>query len=83
MPTYYDLELLPVTIVHTKLPPFCTFSEDAYQFEPITDFGQFEVSGYISDSLNQQAPFSFKVEVINSQPYFKKNNLTDIFLNQE
>jgi hypothetical protein len=81
MPTYYDLELLPVTVVHSKLPPFCTFAEDAYQFEPITHFGQFEVSGYISDSLNQQTLFSFKVEVINTKPFFKKK-LTDILLNQ-
>ena len=66
MPTYYDLELLPVTVKHTKLPPFCTFSEDVYQFEPISHFGQYEVSGYISDSLNQTTSFSFKVEVINS-----------------
>jgi hypothetical protein len=49
MPTYYDLEMLPVSVEHTKLPPFCTFSEDAYIFEPITHFGQFEVAGYISD----------------------------------
>jgi hypothetical protein len=26
MPIYFDLELLPVSVVHTKLPPFCTFS---------------------------------------------------------
>ena len=25
MPTYFDLEMLPVTVEHTKLPPFCTF----------------------------------------------------------
>jgi hypothetical protein len=81
MPTYYDLEHLPVTVKHTKLPPFCTFSEDVYQFEPITHFGQFEVSGYISDSLNQQTPFSFKVEVINTQPYFK-DKLIDVIVNQ-
>jgi hypothetical protein len=66
MPTYFDLEMLPVTIKHTQLPPFCTFSEDVYKFEPISHFGQYKVSGYISDSLNQQTPFSFKVEVINS-----------------
>jgi hypothetical protein len=47
MPTYFDLELLPVTVVNTKIPPFCTFFEDTYLFEPITDFGKFEVSGYI------------------------------------
>ena len=41
LPTYFDLEMLPVTVTHTKLPPFCTFSEDVYQFEPITHFGQF------------------------------------------
>jgi hypothetical protein len=52
MPTYFDLEMLPVTVTHTKLPSFCTISEDAYIFEPITDIGNFEVSGYISDSLN-------------------------------
>jgi hypothetical protein len=52
MPTYYDLEMLPVTVTHKKLPRFCTFSEDAYILEPTNDFGQFEVSGYISDSLN-------------------------------
>jgi hypothetical protein len=45
LPTYFDLEMLPVTVKHTKLPPFCTFSEDVYKFEPITHFGQFEVSG--------------------------------------
>jgi hypothetical protein len=66
MPVYFDLEQLPVTVKHTKLPLFCTFSEDTYHFEPITHFGQFEVSGFISDSLNQQTPFSFKVEVINT-----------------
>jgi hypothetical protein len=53
MPTYFDLELLPVTVKHTKLPPFCSFSKDTYKFEPITHFGQFKVSGYISDSLDQ------------------------------
>ena len=52
IPTYFDLEMLPVTVTHTKLPPFCVFTDDVYQFEPITHFGQFEVSGYISDSLN-------------------------------
>ena len=81
LPTYYDLETLPVTVEHTLLPPFCTFSEDIYQFEPITYFGQFNVKGYISDSLNQQTPFSFKVEVINTQPHFSKK-LSDISLNQ-
>ena len=81
MPTYYDLEQLPVTVVNTKLPPFCTFSEDVYQFEPLTHFGQYEVSGYISDSLNQQTPFFFKVEVTNSQPFFNEK-LLDISLNQ-
>jgi hypothetical protein len=59
LPTYFDLELLPVTVTHTKLPPFCSFSKDTYRFEPITHFGQFKVSGYISDSLDQQTPFSF------------------------
>jgi hypothetical protein len=53
MPLYNDLELLPVTVKHTKLPPFCKFSENAYIFEPITHFGIFEVKGYISDSLDQ------------------------------
>jgi hypothetical protein len=52
LPTYYDLEMLPVTVTHTKLPPFSIYSEDAYILEPINYFGQFEVSGYISDSLN-------------------------------
>jgi hypothetical protein len=70
MPTYFDLEMLPVTVTHIKLPPFCTYSEETYIFEPITHFGSFEVLGYISDSLDQQTPFSFKIEVINSQPYF-------------
>jgi hypothetical protein len=81
LPTYFDLEQLPVTVKHIILPPFCTFSEDVYKFEPITHFGQYKVSGYISDSLNQRTPFSFKVEVINSQPYFKAK-LSDISLNQ-
>jgi hypothetical protein len=52
LPTYYDLEMLPVAVKHTKLPTFCIFSEDIYQFEPITHLGKFEVSGFISDSLN-------------------------------
>jgi hypothetical protein len=81
LPTYFDLEQLPVTVKHIILPPFCTFSEDVYKFEPIAHFGQFKVSGYISDSLNQRTPYSFKVEVINSQPYFKEK-LSDISLNQ-
>ena len=81
MPTYYDLELLLVTLVHSKLPPFCTFADNTYKFEPITHFGLFEVAGYISDSLNQQTLFSFKVEVINTKPYFKKK-LTNILINQ-
>ena len=72
MPTYFDLELLPVTVVHTKLPPFCTFSEDVYKFDPVAHFLHFEVSGFISDSLNQQTHFSFKVEVTNTRPYFNK-----------
>jgi hypothetical protein len=72
MPLFIDLDVLPLTLVHTKLPPFCTFKEVTYQFEPIYHFGQFEVSGYISDSLGQQTPFSFKVQVINSRPYFKE-----------
>jgi hypothetical protein len=72
MPTYFDLELLPVTVVHTKLPPFCTFSDDVYIFDPVAHFLHFEVSGFISDSLNQQTLFSFKVEVTNTRPYFKK-----------
>jgi hypothetical protein len=66
MPTYFDLEMLSTSVEHTKLPPFCEFSDDVYKFEPITHFGQFEVSGYISDSLNQRTPFSFKVEVVNT-----------------
>jgi hypothetical protein len=66
LPMYYDLELIFATVTHTRLPPFCTFLQDAYRFEPINHFGQYEVSGYISDSLNQQNPFSFKVEVINT-----------------
>jgi hypothetical protein len=49
MPKYFDNEQLPVTVTHKKLPPFCKFSEDVYTFEPITHFGKFEVSGYISD----------------------------------
>jgi hypothetical protein len=52
MPIYFDLEMLAVSVEHTKLPPFCIFSEDVYQFEPLTHFGKFEVSGYILDSLN-------------------------------
>jgi len=47
LPTYFDLEKLSVTVEHTKLPPFCTFSEDIYKFEPIAHFGRFEVLGYI------------------------------------
>ena len=39
LPTYFDLEQLPVTIKHTKLPPFCSFSDDIYTFEPIAHFG--------------------------------------------
>jgi hypothetical protein len=66
LPMYYDLELVYASVVHTRLPPFCSFSQDAYRFEPINHFGQYEVSGYVSDSLNQQNPFSFKVEVINT-----------------
>jgi hypothetical protein len=81
LPTYFDLELLPVTVTHTKLPPFCTFSEDVYTFKPISDFGQFEVSGYISDSLNQQTHFSFKVEIINTKPFFSEMP-SDVSLNQ-
>jgi hypothetical protein len=53
LPTYFDLEMLPVIVTHTKLPPFCTFSEDVYQFDPIAHFGFFEVEGYLSDSLNE------------------------------
>jgi hypothetical protein len=42
LPIYYDFELLPVTVVHTKMPPFCTFSSgDIYQFEPVSHFGHF------------------------------------------
>jgi hypothetical protein len=81
MPLFIDLELLPLTVVHTNLPPFCTFSEVDYILEPITHFGKFEVSGYISDSLDQQTPFSFKIEVINTQPYFSEI-LSDISLNK-
>ena len=51
LPTYFDLELLPVKVTHINLPPFCTFSEDIYTFEPISQFGKFEVSGFLSDSL--------------------------------
>ena len=80
LPTYFDLELLPVTVTHTNLPPFCTFSDDTYTFEPISHFGKFEVSGYLSDSLIQTTSFSFKVEVINSKPYFKEK-LSEISLN--
>jgi hypothetical protein len=82
LPTYFDLELLPVTLTHTKLPPFCTFSDDIYTFEPISNFGKFEVSGYLSDSLMKKTSFSFKVEVTNSKPYFK-DKLNEISLNQE
>jgi hypothetical protein len=81
MPTYFDLEMLPVTVKHTKLPPFCKFSNDVYKFEPITHFGLFEVSGYISDSLNKQTYFKFKVEVVNTKPFFNKP-LSNITLNQ-
>jgi hypothetical protein len=41
LPTYFDLELLPVKVIHTNLPPFCTFSEDIYTFEPISHLGSF------------------------------------------
>jgi antitoxin component YwqK of YwqJK toxin-antitoxin module len=81
LPTYYDLELLPVTVNHSKMPPFCTFSEDIYTFEPISHFGKFEVSGYLSDSLMQKRSFSFNVEVTNSRPYFKQK-LSGISLSQ-
>jgi hypothetical protein len=80
LPTYFDLELLPVTLTHTNLPSFCTFSDDIYTFEPISHFGKFEVSVYLSDSLMQTTPFSFKVEVTNSKPYFKES-LSEILLN--
>jgi hypothetical protein len=80
LPTYFDLELLPVTVTHTKLPPFCKFSDDIYTFEPISDFGKFKVSGLLSDSLMQTHSFSFKVEVSNSKPYFKEM-LSEISLN--
>ena len=66
LPTYFDLEMLSTSVVHTKLPPLCKFSEDVYKFEPIIHFGQFEVFGYIYDSLNQRTIFSFKVEVLNT-----------------
>jgi hypothetical protein len=72
MPIYYDLELLPVTVKHTSLPAFCTFSEDTYKFEPITHYGLHEVSGYLEDSLLQQTAFSFKVDVLNNPPFFKE-----------
>ena len=81
MPMYFDLEMLPVTVEHNKLPPFCIFSEDVYRFDPLTHFGQFEVSGHLSDSLNQKTPFSFKVVVTNTKPFFAKM-LSDISLNQ-
>jgi hypothetical protein len=71
-----------VTVIHTNLPPFCKFSEDIYTFEPISHYGMFEVSGYLSDSLEQKTSFSFKVEVTNSRPYFKER-LSEISLNQE
>jgi hypothetical protein len=80
LPTYFDLELLPVTVAHTILPPFCTFSELIYTFEPISHFGKFEVSGYLSDSLMEKSFFSFEVEVTNSRPYFKEK-LSEISLN--
>jgi hypothetical protein len=79
LPTYYDL--LPVTVTHTKLPPFCTFSEDLYTFKPVSHFGKFKVSGFLSDSLMEKTAFSFNVEVINHKPYFKEK-LSDISLNQ-
>jgi hypothetical protein len=82
LPTYFDLELLPVKVTHINLPPFCTFSEMIYTFEPMYNFGKFEVSGYLSDSLMQTTSFSFKVEVINTKPYFKEK-LSEISLNQE
>ena len=53
-----------------------------YTFEPMYNFGKFEVSGYLSDSLMQTTSFSFKVEVINTKPYFKEK-LSEISLNQE
>ena len=81
LPPYFDVELLPVTVTHTNLPPFCTFSDDIYRFEPISHFGKFEVSGYLSDSLMQTTSFSFKVEVTNSKPCFK-DKLSEISLNQ-
>ena len=81
MPTYFDLELLPVTVTHAIMPPFCTFSDDIYTFEPISHFGKFEVSGYLSDSLMQKTSFSFEVLVINTKPYFKEK-LNEISLNQ-
>jgi hypothetical protein len=78
MPTYFDLEMLPVAVKHTKLPPLCTFKEDVYKFKPITHFGLFEVSGYISDSLNQQTYFKFKVDVVNTKPFLNSplSNIT-------
>jgi hypothetical protein len=80
MPPYYDLEQLPVTVKHKKLPPFCKFSENVYIFEPRRHFGLFEVRGYISDSLDQHTNFSFNVTAINSRPYFK-SYLSDISVN--
>ena len=77
MPVYYDLELLPVTVKHTSLPAFCTFSEDTYKFEPITHYGLHEVSGYLEDSLLQLLPFSFMVDVLNNPPFLKEK-LIDI-----
>ena len=41
LPTYFDLELLPVTVTHTILPPFCTFSKNIYTFEPKSQFGSY------------------------------------------
>jgi hypothetical protein len=82
LPSFFDLEQLPVSVKHTILPPFCTFSDDAYIFEPIAHFGSFKVSGYLSDSLNQRTPFSFMVEVLNTPPYFQGDKLSDISLTQ-
>ena len=81
LPTYFDLELLSVTVTHTILPPFCTFSDDIYTFEPKSHFGKFEVSGYLSDSLMQKTFFAFEVIVTNTKPYFNEK-LSEISLNQ-
>jgi hypothetical protein len=63
LPTFIDLEFLPITIKHSKLPPFCSFEGDTYTFNPLIHQGIFEVVGSLSDSLGEERIFSFKVEV--------------------